>query len=123
VLEEVRDPARALADVQGVGLLEIRARGIENDRLPLLELMAQDAGEPGIGALRHAGGVHGRHALTLVEVDIEVLGLDDLEVKLGVLDLVLPEILGDAHPWECHRAYEREQPNPFKHYQPQAIRS
>ena len=30
--------------------------------------------------------------LRRVEVDVEVVGLDDLEVELGVLDLVLAEV-------------------------------
>ena len=59
-----------------------------------LELVVQDRREPGVGALRHPGGVERGLPLHGVEVDVEVLGLDDLEVERLVLDLVLAEVLG-----------------------------
>src|SRR5438132_1132266 len=44
------------------------------------------------------------HAAALVEIHLEVLGLDDLEVEGPVLDLVLPEVLRR----ERRRAAQRE---------------
>ena len=49
--------------------------------------------EPAVGALGHPGRVERRLPLARVEVDVEVLGVDDLEVELGVHDPVLAEIL------------------------------
>src|SRR6185503_8179559 len=45
----------------------------------------------------------GRGSLAVVVVDIEMLGLDDLEIEVGVLDLVPAEVLGGQ---EAGRAQE-----------------
>jgi hypothetical protein len=84
--------SRSLAS-QRVGLLKVGVRGIEDDRLPLPELVVQNLGEACIPALGHAGSIHRRHPLLLVVVDVEMLGLDDLEIERAVLDLVPPEVL------------------------------
>ena len=95
VPREVGHAAGALAAHFGrVGLLEVGAGGVEDDRLALPELVVQHLREPGVRALGHAGGVHRGHPLALVEVHVEVLGLDDLELEVGVLHLVPPEVLG-----------------------------
>jgi hypothetical protein len=93
---EIGDAAGSFAGrlAQRVGLLEIGVGGVQNDRLPFPELVVQHLGQAGVAAFRHAGGVHGRDPLALVVVDVEVLGLDDLEIELAVLDPVAPEILG-----------------------------
>ena len=46
--EEVGDTLGALAHLGGVGLPEIGGGGVQDDGLPLGELVVQDAGEPGI---------------------------------------------------------------------------
>ncbi len=49
--------------------------------------------QTGIPPLSHARGVERRGAFGRVVVHLEVLGLDDAEVEVLVLDLVLPEVL------------------------------
>ena len=95
VLEKLGDAARALTDVAAdrVGLLEVRLRGVQDDRLAALKLVVQDAGEARVPPLRHACCVERRRALGRIVIDLEVIGLDDLEVEGPVLDLVLPEVL------------------------------
>ena len=95
VLEELRDAARRFADLasDGVGLLEVGLGGVEDDGLAALELVVQHARQPGVGPLRYARGVERGGALLVVEIHLEVFGLDDLEVEGPVLDLVLPEVL------------------------------
>jgi hypothetical protein len=88
--------SRSLAP-ERVGLLEVRVRGVQDDRLPLPELMVQNLGQARIPTLCHAGRIHGRHPLLLVVVHVEMLGLDDLEIERAVLDLVPPEVLGGQH--------------------------
>ncbi|MBK8004364.1 MAG: hypothetical protein IPK12_10630 [Gemmatimonadetes bacterium] len=97
LLEEVGDAARPLARrlaAQRVGLLEVRVRGVEDDGLPLPVLVPEDLRQDRVRPLRHPPRVEGRLARLGVEVDVEVLGLEDLEVELPVLDLVLAEVLG-----------------------------
>ena len=95
MLQEVREAAGAFRHLvrRGVGLLEVRKRGVEDDRLALAELMPQHGRELRVRALRHAGDVERGAVLDLVVVEIEVLGLEHLEMELGVLDLVLAEVL------------------------------
>ena len=106
VLEELRDAARGFADLapDDVRLLEVGAGGVQDDGLAALELVVQHARQPGVGPLRHARGVERGGVLLLVEIHLEVLGLDDLEVEGPVLDLVLPEVLRR----ERRRAAQRE---------------
>jgi hypothetical protein len=78
--------------------------------------VVQDAGEPGIRPFRHPRHVERGLALRRIEVDVEVVGLDDLEVELGVLDLVLAEVSvevilclrGGGHDEGEHRHRQRE---------------
>ena len=86
--------AGALAKVAGdVVLPEVGARGEEENRLLLAELVAEDAREARVVALGHARTFHRGLALTRIVVNEEVLGLDDLPVEGLVLDLVLTEVL------------------------------
>jgi hypothetical protein len=87
--------ARALAGLvrQDVGLLEVGMIGVEDQRLAILQLVIEDARDPRVPALRHAGRLLGGAALRLVEIDVEVLGAHDLEAERLVLDLVAAEIL------------------------------
>ena len=95
VPREVGDAAGALAAHLGrVGLQEVGVRGVQDDRLALAELVVQHLREPGVVPLRHPGRVERGRPLAVVVVDVEMLGLDDLEVEVGVLDLVLAEVLG-----------------------------
>ena len=95
VLEELRDAAGALADVaaDGVGLLEVRMRRVQQDRLAALELVVEHAREASVPALGNAGRVERGRPLGRVVVDVEVLRLDDAKIEGAVLDLVLPEVL------------------------------
>ena len=93
MLEEIGAALEAFEHVSDVRLLEIRLRGVQDDRLPALELVVQDAGQAGVPPLGHARGVQGRRPLGRIVVDLEVLGLDDLEIEGLVLDLVLSEVL------------------------------
>ena len=61
VAQRLGDAAGAFAEIAGdVVLAEVGARGEEDDRLLLAELVAEDPRQPGVGALGHAGGVHRR---------------------------------------------------------------
>jgi hypothetical protein len=79
---------------QRVCLLKIGVGRVENDRLPLAELVVQNLRQLCVAAFSHAGGIHGRDALALIVVHVEMLGLDDLEIERAVLDLVPAEVLG-----------------------------
>ncbi len=96
VLERLRDAPGALVeeDRERVRLLEVRVRGVQDDGLAFPELVLEHPGESRVGPLHHARRIQRRLALLLVEVDVEVRGLDDLEVEGPVLDLVPPEVLG-----------------------------
>ena len=96
VLVRIGDPFDPLAHAagDGVGLREVGMRRVEDDRLPLAELVVQDPRQARVAPLRHPGGIQRRLAFFLVEVDVEVFGLDDLEVEGAVLDAVLSEVLG-----------------------------
>ena len=93
--QSLRDAARPLADPRHhVRLPEVRRAGVEHQRLAVLHLVLEDRGEPRVPALRQAGRQLRRRLLLGVVVDVEVLGLEDLEVEVPVLDLVLAEVLG-----------------------------
>ena len=93
-LVRFRDAAGALAElpVDGVGLPELRAAGIQDERLAASQFMGEDSGQAGVPSLGHARGHAGRRFLLGVVIDIEVLGLEDLELEDAILDLVLAEI-------------------------------
>ncbi len=52
------DAAGAFAELalDGVGLLEVRMRGVEDERLPAAERMSEDPLEPRVPAFRHTRG-------------------------------------------------------------------
>ena len=89
------DAAGAFAHQRGddVGLLEVRMAGVEHERLPAAEMMIEHARQAGVPALRHARHVIGERLLFFVVIDVEVLGLERLEVEGVVLDLVPSEVL------------------------------
>ncbi len=95
-LERLRESARALAEnvLGDRGLLELGTAAVEDEGLAALELVVEHPGQPGVPALGHEAG-HLHRALVLeIEIDVEVPGLHDLEVKFLVLDLVPPIPLG-----------------------------
>src|SRR5690606_22593810 len=52
------------------------------------------ARQPGVRTLDHAGRIQRRLTFLRIEIDVEMRGLDDLEVEGPVLDLVAAEMLG-----------------------------
>ena len=94
-LQSFGDTAGAFADhaADDVGLLEVGVRGVEDERLARAHLVLEDAREARVPALGHAADARGVLALFFVEIDVEVLGLEHLELEFLVLDLVAPEIL------------------------------
>ena len=94
-LERLRHAPRALPGraAQRVGLLELRMTGVEDDRLALLDLVAEDAAEPRVPALAHAADLLGGLAALRVVVDVEVLRLQHLELLPLPLHGVAAEVL------------------------------
>jgi hypothetical protein len=101
IAQRLRDAARRLADmsVEDVRALKVGLRCVENDRLAPLELVVEQPAQAAVDPLGHARGVIGRRALFRVEIDVEVGGLDDLEVARLILDLVAAErrLAGGGH--------------------------
>ncbi|PYQ43668.1 MAG: hypothetical protein DMF77_09175 [Acidobacteria bacterium] len=95
-LEGLGDAARALAGsaAEGVGLLEVGIAGVQDDGLALLHLVAEQGAEPGVPTLGHASDLLRRQLLLGVVIDVEMIGLEDLELQPVPLDRVAPEVLG-----------------------------
>jgi hypothetical protein len=74
--------------------LELGRAGVENERLPTRELVIEEAGQPGIPSLGHSSRMPSRGLFRRIEVDVEVLGLEHLEIEALVLDFVATEVLG-----------------------------
>ena len=68
--------------------------------------MVEDARQAGVGTFRHASGIEGARPLVRIVVDVEVFGLNGLEVEAPVLHLVLTEILRPA----AHRCGDEHNP-------------
>src|SRR5215204_1609430 len=98
------------AATNGIGLLELGRARIQDQRLPAVQFMIQNAREPGIPALGHAAGVGCGSFLGGIKMDVEVLGLEHTEIEAFVLDLVLAEVLGLDRRRES-REGEREKPD------------
>src|SRR5688572_32762266 len=56
--------------------------------------MAEETRQPGMPAFRHARDQAGRFLLFGIVVQVEVIGLEDLEREAAVLHLVAAEVLG-----------------------------
>ena len=67
--------------------------GVEDQRLPAAQVVMEQTRQPQVPALGHARRLLGGRALLGIEVDVEVLGLQHLELEGLVLDLVAPEVL------------------------------
>ena len=66
---------------------------VKNDGLGLFELMLKQARETFVPALSHTRRVLDRFPLFRIKMDVEMRGLEDLEVERFVLDLVSSEVL------------------------------
>src|SRR5262249_46506120 len=82
-------------------------RGVEHQRLAGLHFVTEELRVARVPALGHPRHARGRLAFFLVEVDVEVIGLQDLELEILVLDLVPAEVLrlsagGDGQQ-DCNR--------------------
>ncbi len=77
---------------EGVGLPEVRVGSVEDQGLAATELMVKEPGEPLVPTLSHQG----RHFNidTRIVVNVEMFGLEHLEIKVLILDPVATEILG-----------------------------
>ena len=95
-LEDLRHPARALTQLSRnrVRLLEIRVAGVQDQGLAPVQLVLEELGEAGVPALRQAPRLLGRRPLGRIVVHVEVVGLEDFEGEVPVLDLVASEVLG-----------------------------
>ena len=94
VADPLGDARGAFGDLEleDVRLLEIGLGRVEDQGLPALPIVAEDLRQTRVRPLRHAGGVHHRRLFLRIVVDVEVLGLEHLEVEIVVLDLVLSEL-------------------------------
>ena len=70
-----------------------RMRRVENQRLPAAQLVVEQRVQARVPALGHARGDGDRLALLRVEVDVEVLGLQDLKVEVRYWTLLRPKSL------------------------------
>src|SRR5688572_2146592 len=68
-------------------------RSVQDERLPPGGLAAEEVGQALPPPLREAAGRVDRLAILLVEVDVEVLGLEHPELERLVLNLVCAEVL------------------------------
>ena len=89
------DAARAFPDLatNDVGLLELDVRAVEDQRLAAAQFVLKQALEPRMPALGKARGDFHSRFLAWIEIDIEVLGLQDLEIEGSILNLVVAEVL------------------------------
>ena len=76
---------------ESVGLLEMRVCRIDDENLASAQLVVEEPRQPCVPALGHERSVLGLHLV--VVVDVEVLGLQYLEVEVLVLHLVSAEVL------------------------------
>ena len=94
-LDRLGDAARALPDqpFHRVRLPEVGGHRIKNHGLTAAQLVSKKARQPRVPALGHPADDAGGLRLFRIEVQIEVLGLEDLEFEGAVLDLVAAEVL------------------------------
>src|SRR5207249_8203079 len=93
-LQRFGHTTRSLAELalNGVGLFEVRMRGVQHERLAAVQLVLKEPLEPRVPALGQPGGDVDPFALTRIEVDVEMVGLEDLKVELLILDFILSEV-------------------------------
>jgi hypothetical protein len=102
-----------------IGLLEIGMRSVQYEWLASAQLVLQQPLETHPPALGHTCRDVDARPLTLVEVNVEVIGLQDLKIEGTIVNLVLTEVLrgsGCARPADseqrqnCHGASEWQEP-------------
>ncbi len=93
--QRLRDAPGTLPQIapHRVGLSEFLRTGVENERLPPLELVIKERGKPGVPAFGHLTRDPRCVALGRVKVHVEVLGLEHVEVEGVILDFVTTEVL------------------------------
>src|SRR5207249_1876376 len=78
------------------------------------DVVGEHLRQPRVPSLRHPRRLLRRRALLGIVVDVEVSGLEDLEVEGSIQNLVAPEILGvgggSARQAEQHGSRERGKP-------------
>src|SRR5262245_26452718 len=86
--------AGALAQLtrNDVVLLEVSVRGVQHQRLSSAQLMAEELLKPRVPSLGKTRRDVDPFALLWIEVDVEVVGLEDLKVEALVRDFVLAEV-------------------------------
>ena len=94
-----------------VGLPEVGADGVEDERLPAAQLVTEEARQPVVPPLGHPRDDGRRLGLFGVVVEIEVLGLEDLKVERAVLNLVAAEILRASHRRQADERNRQPQNN------------
>ena len=67
--------------------------GVEDERLPAIERVVEDARETGVPAFCQARRMACRGLFLSVVIDVEMLGLENAEIEAVVADLVPAEIL------------------------------
>src|SRR6185295_4727332 len=93
--QRLGDTAGAFSELalNGVGLLEVRMRRVEDERLPPGQLVAEGTAKPCPPAFGHARRDVDAFTRGRVVIDIEMLGLQDLKIERLVLNLVTSEVL------------------------------
>ena len=99
-LEALRDTFTSL-HLGDIGLVVRGVVRVKNQRLTTAQLVAQHSGYSRVPPFGHAGRLSGSVGFLIIEIDVEVLGLQNLEVEGLVLDSVTAEGLC----WCCGREH------------------
>ena len=104
-LEALGEPAGPLVHRPGadVGLREVAVARVEHDRLAMRELMIEQLREARVPPLGHPRRLTRHLLLFRVVIDVEVLGVQRLELQAAVLDLIPAEVLR-----ACRRGQKRQ---------------
>jgi hypothetical protein len=114
------DTADAVAEQAGnnVGLRKFRVTAVQDERLGPPERVPQHARQAAVPSLGEAGGQARGGFLARVVVDGEMLGIEDLEVEVHVLDFVSSELLRPdvAAAWPGQKCQQRHNAQQRKAY-------
>jgi hypothetical protein len=72
----------------------VRVAGIKDDRLAVLHLVAEQGAVARVPTLAHPSDLLRRQLLLGVVINVEMIGLEDLELQVVPLHRVPPEVLG-----------------------------
>ena len=110
-LRRFSDSSRALPELafDGVGLPEIRTAGVQNQRLTAAQLMPQEARQTRVPALGQPRGHSSPFLFLWIEIDVEVLGLQQLEVELSILNFVASEVASLRKRGRWRREHESDE--------------